>query len=98
MTDTITAPDKVQKQDRQSRLGRARNAAILALIEKYQGDFNTLMINEAANEGEKWEPRLSEEQKAEAAVRELLEAHPGLKAKFGLDEVEPTHAHGDMHA
>ena len=78
-TTETAAPEA--KVDSQKALSEARTAAIGRLREAHREEFNALMVEEAASRGVKWTPRLTDEEKAEKALRELLEANPELAEK-----------------
>lgn len=77
-TDTEAPAPQV---DNSKALSEARTAAIGRLREAHREEFNALMVEEAEKRGVKWTPRLTEEEKAEKALRELLAAHPELAEK-----------------
>jgi predicted ArsR family transcriptional regulator len=66
---------------RQQNLNAAAAAAAKRLKEAHIDQFNEFMVEEAKARGEKWAPRPTPEQKAEAELRALLEANPSLYEK-----------------
>lgn len=60
------------------KLGMARNAATLELRAAHEPEFNELMVKKAKALGVTWSPRLTDEQKAAAEIKRLLEANPKL--------------------
>lgn len=66
---------------RQANLNAAAGAANKRLKEAHLDEFNKYMAEEANARGETWAPRPTAEQKAEEALRALLDANPGLASK-----------------
>jgi hypothetical protein len=73
--------------DKPNPVLRARNQAIAALIARFPDEFNEEMGKAAANFGITWQPVLSEEDKAAAAIEAALAKYPGL-----LDRFQPVDA------
>ena len=87
-TESTEAPAEAGKETGQSRaksnkLLQARHAATARLIADHQEEFNRLYSEEAQARGVEYTPPLNEEQKAEAALRAILEKHPELAGKVG---------------
>lgn len=58
------------------------------LRERHEEEFISLISARYAEHGLQYRRRLSDEQKAEKQIRDLLAAHPGLAEKFA--QTEPT--------
>jgi hypothetical protein len=67
------------KAKRQKALREAYTAAEKRLKEENLDRFNVLNKQEAAARGYSWSPRLTKEQKAEAALEKLLTEFPHLR-------------------
>jgi hypothetical protein len=72
---TTAKDDKALKRE-------AYGAATSKLRDKYRDEFNELMAEEARARSIEWSPRLSEVEKAERQIADLLALHPELAARF----------------
>lgn len=93
MASTSSTPAPEAKTE--SALRReAVAAAEKRLREAHREEFDGFVQQEAANRGVTYQRRLTDEEKAEQKLNELLAAHPGLAAKVSgqqptQDTVEP---------
>jgi hypothetical protein len=77
---------------RQQRLTKAYGTATNQLRDAHRDEFNQLYAKAAEELGEKWEPKLTEEQKAAQQMREILAKFPNLK---GVTEAGIPHGQGE---
>ena len=63
---------------------KAYDAATSDLRAKYRTEFNELRAKHAADLGVAWTPRLTEYEKAEKLMAELLAKHPELAGKISI--------------
>lgn len=57
----------------------ARSAAARRLREEYADRYRELMIEEHEKRGVEYQPRLTDEEKAERTVKDLLARYPNLR-------------------
>lgn len=68
--------------DSKALLRKAYGAATQTLRDNHRDEFNKLYAEAAAAEGVEWSPRLTPEQKAEAAFDNLLAEYPHLAERL----------------
>ena len=68
--------------ERKEKLRKAYGTATQRLRENHRDEFNTLYSEAAAELGEEWSPRLTDEQKAEAQFADLLTNYPALRDRL----------------
>lgn len=73
------------KADRQDAINASYAAAAKWLREEHLAEFNTKRQELLKEQGIEWAPPLTDEQKAEAELRKLVEQHPDLAKKFGIE-------------
>lgn len=88
--DTSTIQARVQQdaasvQARTEAITKANTEAIAWLRAQYRDEFNAKKIELAKAAGYDWEPRLTDEQKAEVEVQKILAQFPGLRDRLGAD-------------
>lgn len=77
---------KQQKQTPDSARSRAYNRATKRLREQFPDQWNVFIGEEYEKEGLTYRRRLSEEEKAEQTVADLLEKYPSLRSLVSQDE------------
>lgn len=85
------APEAVKVESRQTKRNRLRGQAERHIIEQHRKEYEDYAEKLFAANGETFQRRLSDEEKAEKQLKELLEANPGLAARFGV----PLEAEGN---
>lgn len=75
------------KTDPESVKNRARTKAGQRLREAHLDEWNALFKEELAAVGIEWEPPLTEEQKAQKQLDELLSKHPNLRNQVVQNEI-----------
>jgi hypothetical protein len=98
MTDTATTPTvsengaeaapTTQTAEEAKNKAAAYNAALSRLREAHRAELDTFAQEEFDKRGLVWKKRLSENEKAEKALADLLSTHPELRNKFGLPDTE----------
>jgi hypothetical protein len=78
----VVADEAAERAERDKQMSAAYTAASKTLRENHRDEFNQLYAKEAKARGYDWKPRLSEAEKAEQQMRELLAKHPELKDKI----------------
>jgi hypothetical protein len=73
------------QEGRDKLLTKAYGKATASLRDAHRDEFNRLYAQSAQALGVKWEPRLTDEQKAERDLDALLERFPHLRQKFDPD-------------
>lgn len=79
--ETVTAD-----QERKELLRRAYGTATQVLRNNHRDEFNEEYSKAAKDLGIEWQPRLTDEEKAEQQFNELLAAYPNLAEKINSSE------------
>lgn len=79
-----------KEESTKKALREAYTAATQRLRDGHREQFNTLYREEAEKKGVEWKPRLSESEKAESQIRELLAKHPDLVHKVAVELTQPA--------
>jgi hypothetical protein len=84
--DFTTSPDEQAESksdnERTAKLRKAYGSATQKLREAHRDEFDTLYEQDAKALGVDYKRKPSAEEKAEADLKALLEAHPGLRDKI----------------
>jgi hypothetical protein len=78
------------KPTRSQNLSAAYGAASNRLKEAHLDEWNGYMREETVKRGEKWSPKPTAEEKAEAELQALLKAHPHLAEKVAVQPTVPA--------
>lgn len=76
MTEQHDTPDVAAKKS------RARGRAEARLRDAHRDELFGYIQEEMTKEGVNWQPRLTEEERAERQIEDLLNRHPSLREKY----------------